>query len=393
MRTPAYSPLCFLKGGLGNVEPIHYAKDIVYKTSSPDPQIHTSTTVSFSMSSSAHDDPTLSKPTRFRPRTKSKIYLNSIQRQSCLASRDPASLATDLANYTLTAIRQAELWGQDPVLLTVVQNAHIGIPSIPDDQTSPLLYPEGPATVYRFMRSPDGEIDGTWDREGQYHPSGNIGCKPPWGMEDVPDSIVMRAAAMASRQLRNPIRLSRVQTSLEHMSDIITTMSNRPRQPSRIFLHVMASEIAACQEYISNKTAAEPSHQATNRFLLALDVMTARGPSICSDEYIREVPQHYFDRWDIYQWETEAAEIPYFDFLSRLDPRYGTIPTLQRFMTSATQPNEAGSVEPTKSQIAPFDYVGRYESMMGTCREASFIEDSESVRRAMLSRLAGELPR
>jgi len=196
----------------------------------------------------------------------------------------------------------------------MVHNAHIGIPSNPDDPDSPLMYPEGPATVYRFMQSPDCEIDGTWDRTGHYIPDSNMGCNPPWSMKDVPDAIVMRAAAMASKELRNPTKQKRAGTSLEYMNEIIRDMSNAPT-PSRIFLHVMKAEQAACQEYISNKTSFERSHRAMNTFFHALDVMTARGPSLCSDEYVRVVPKHYFDQWNQFQWETEAVEMSYFDHL------------------------------------------------------------------------------
>jgi hypothetical protein len=268
--------------------------------------------------------PVLSAATKpYRPSVRSQEYLDSIQRQSCIASRDPTSLAKDLCSYALTEIRRAELWGQDPVLLTMVHNAHIGTPSHPDDPDSPLIYPEGPVTVYRFMQSPDCELDGTWDRTGHYNPTSNIGCKPPWSMKDVPDATVMRAAAMASRSLRNSTKRKGGGRSLDYMNEIIRDMSNA-QAPSRIFLHVMQAEDAAWRVH-QQQDFRRATTSCNQHFFHALDVMTAKGPSICADEFIREVPKHYFDQWDQYQWETEAVEMSYFDFLVRVNPHYATV--------------------------------------------------------------------
>jgi len=333
--------------------------------------------------------PVLSAATKpYRPQVKSHEYLDSIQRQSCLASRNPTALAKDLCSYALTEIRRAELWGQDPVLLTLVHNAHIGIPSDPDDPDSPLIYPEGPATVYRFMKSPDCEIDGTWDRTGHYHPETNIACNPPWSMEDVPDAIVMRAAAMASKELRNPTKQKRAGTSLEYMNEIIRDMSNA-RTPSRIFFHVMKSEAAACREYITNKTTDEQSPHAMNTFFHALDIMTARGPSVCSDEFVREVPQHHFDQWDQYQWETEAVEMSYFDYLVRVDPHYATVAGLQRAMERAANADAISPGSATRLP-APYDYIDKHKEMKAGTHVDPQMEESHISRVVMLSRLARE---
>ena len=243
----------------------------------------------------------------------------------------------------------------------MMRNAHIGIPSNPDDPDGPLMYPEGPATMYRFMQGPDCDIDGSWDRTGHHSPDSNIGCKPPWSMADVPDAIVMRAAAMASRELRNPTKQKREGTSLEYMNEIIRDMSNA-RRPSRIFLHVMKSEATACQEYITNKTTDEQSHHAMNTFFHALDVMTARGPSVCSDEFVREVPQHYFDQWDQYQWETEAVEMSYFDYLVRVNSHYATVAGLQRDME---RPANTDVISPGSATRLPdlYDYINKHKAI------------------------------
>jgi hypothetical protein len=312
-----------------------------------------------------------------------------MQRQSCLASRGPTELAKDLCSYALTEIRRAEKWGLDPVLLKMVHNAHIGTPSNPDNQDSPLIYPEGPVTVYRFMQSPDCEIDGTWDRTGDYNPTSNIGCKPPWSMEDVPDATVMRAAAMASRALRNLTKQKRAGTSLEYMNEIVQDMSNA-EVPSKIFLQTMKAENAACQEYTTNKITDEQSHNAMNTFFHALDVMTARGPSIASDEFVRKVPKHYFDRWDQYQWETEAAEISYFDYLVGVNPLYASVAGLQRAMESVPNTDEVQAGSSTRLPD-PYDYVGKHKAMKdGTHVDLQATQD-QSTRADMLSRLANRL--
>jgi hypothetical protein len=312
-----------------------------------------------------------------------------MQRQSCLASRNPTALAKDLCSYALTEIRRAEKWGLDPVLLTMVHNAHIGTPSNPDNQDSPLIYPEGPVTVYRFMQSPDCEIDGTWDRTGQYNPTSNIGCKPPWSMEDVPDATVMRAAAMASRHLRSNSKQKRAGTSTEYMNEIVQDMSNA-EVPSKVFLHVMKAEDTACREYITNKITDEQSHHAMNTFLQALDVMTARGPSIASDEFVRQVPQHYFDQWDQYQWETEAAEMSYFDYLVRVNPHYASVAGVQRAMERV--PNTAeGQASSTTCLSNPCDYVGKHKAMKDGTHIDLQATQGQSTRANMLSRLAREL--
>ena len=334
--------------------------------------------------------PVLSAATKpYRPLVATQEYLDSMQRQSCLASRNPAGLAKDLCSYALTEIRRAELWGQDPVLLTMIHNAHIGTPSNPDNPDSPLIYPEGPVTVYRFMQSPDCEIDGTWDRTGQYNPTSNIGCKPPWGMEDIPDATVMRAAAMASRHLRSNSKQKRAGTSLEYMSEIVQDMSNA-EVPSKIFLHVMNAEDAACREYITNKITDEQSHHAMNTFFHAVDVMTARGPSIASDEFVREVHQHYFDQWDQYQWETEAAEMSYFDYLVRVNPLYANVAGLQRTMERAANTDEV-QADSTTRLPDPYDYAAKHKAMKNGTHVDLQTTQGQSTRANMLSRLATEL--
>ena len=334
--------------------------------------------------------PVLSAATKpYRPLVGTQEYLDSLQRQSCLASRDPTELAKDLCSYALTEIRRAEKWGLNPVLLTMVHNAHIGTPSNVQDPDSPLVYPERPVTVFRFMQSPDCEIDGTWDRTGHYHPTSQSGCKPSWSMEDVPDATVMRAAAMASRHLRSDSKQNRAGTSLEYMNGIVQDMSNA-QVPSRIFLHVMKAEDAACQEYITNKSTDEQSHHALNTFFHALDVMSARGPSICSDEFVREVPQHYFDRWDQYQWETEAVEMSYFDYLVRVNPLYATVAGLQRAMERVPNADEVQAGSATR-RSNPYDYVGKHKSMKDGTHIDFQATQGQSARADMLSRLASEL--
>ena len=204
-------------------------------------------------------------------------------------------------------------------------------------------------------------------------------------MEDIPDANVMRAAAMASRDLRHPTKQNRETTSLEYMNEIVQDMSNA-EVPSRIFLHVMKAEDAACREYIGNKTSVEQSHRATNTFFHALDVMTARGPSVCSDEYVREVPQHYFDRWDQYQWETEATEISYFDYLVGVNPHYASVAGLQRAMERVPHTDEV----PTRLSN-PYDYVGKHKAMKDGTHVDRQTNEAESARANMLSRLASEL--
>ena len=323
--------------------------------------------------------PVLSAATKpYRPLVTTQEHLDSMQRQSCLASRNPTALAKDLCSYALTEIRRAEKWGLDPVLLTMVHNAHIGIPSNRDDPDSPLIYPEGPVTVYRFMQSPDCEIDGTWDRTGQYNPTSNIGCKPPWGMEDIPDATLMRAAAMASRHLRSKSKQKRAGTSLEYMNEIVQNMSNA-EVPSKIFLHVTKAEDAACREYITNKITDEQSHRAMNTFFHALDVMTARGPSIASDDFVREVPQHYFDQWDQYQWETEAVEMSYFDYLARVNPLYATVAGLQRAMERVPHTDEIQAGSATRLSNS-YDYVAKHKAMKDGMHVDRQTNEAESAR-------------
>jgi hypothetical protein len=312
-----------------------------------------------------------------------------MQRQSCLASRNPAGLAKDLCSYALTEIRRAEKWGLDPVLLTMVHNVHIGTPSNTDDPNCPLIYPEGPVSVYRFMQSPDCEIDGTWDRTGHYNPTSNIGCKPPWSMGDIPDATVMRAATMTSRALRNSTKQKRAGTSLEYMNELVQNMSNA-EVPSRIFLHVMKAEDAACREYITNKITDEHSHNVMNTFFHALDVMTARGPSIASDEFVRNVPQHYYDQWDQYQWETEAAEMSYFDYLVRVNPLYASVAGLQRVMERLTNTDELQAGSSTRLPD-PYDYVGKHKAMKDGTHGDLQATQGQSASANMLSRLASEL--
>jgi hypothetical protein len=334
--------------------------------------------------------PVLSAATKpYRPLVGTQEYLDSMQRQSCLASRDSTALAKDLCSYALTEIRRAEKWGLEPILLKMVLNAHIGIPSNPDDPDSPPIYPEGPVTVYRFMQSPDCEIDGTWDRTGQYNPTSNIGCKPPWSMGDIPDATVMRAAAMASRHLRSKSKQKRAGTSLEYMNEIVQDMSNA-EVPSKIFLHVMKAEGAACREYITNKITDEQSHHAMNTFFHALDIMTARGPSIASDDIIREVPQHYFDQWDQYQSETEAAEMSYFDYLVRVNPHYASVAGVQRAMERVPHTDEVQASSATRLSN-PYDYVAKHKAMEEATRVDLQATQGQSARADMLSRLASEL--
>jgi hypothetical protein len=271
----------------------------------------------------------------------------------------------------------------------MVHNAHIGTPSNPDDPDSPIIYPEGPATVYRFMQSLDCQIDGTWDCTGHYHPDSNIGCKPPWSMEHVPDATVMRAATMVSRELRNTIKQKRAGTSLEYMNEIIQDMSNA-EVPSKIFLDVMKAEDAACREYNTNKITDDQSHHAMNTFFHALDVMTARGPSICSDEFVREVPEHYFDQWDQYQWESEAAEITYFDYLVRVNPLYASVAGLQRVMERAAD-TDAISTDSATRLPDPYDYVEKHKAMKDGTNVDLQATQGQSTRADMLSRLASDL--
>jgi hypothetical protein len=263
------------------------------------------------------------------------------------------------------------------------------MPSDPDDPDSPLKYPEGPVTVYKYMQGPDCEIDGTWDRTGHYNPTSNIGCKPPWGMEDVPDATVMRAAAMASRALRNSTKQKRAGTSLEYFNEIVKDMSNA-EVPSKIYLHVMKAEDTACREYINTKTSAEQSHNAMNTFFHALDVMTARGPSLYSDEFVRQVPQHYFDQWDQYQWESEAVEMSYFDYLVRVNPLYASVAGLQRAMERVPHTDEVQAGSATRLSN-PYDYVGKHKGMKDGTHVDRQTNDAESARANMLSRLASEL--
>jgi len=208
-------------------------------------------------------------------------------------------------------------------------------------------------------------------------------------MEDVPDATVMRAAAMASRHLRSDSKQKRAGTSLEYMNEVVQDMSNA-EVPSRIFLHVMKAENAACQEYITKKITDEQSHHAMNTFFHALDVMTARGPSIASDEFVRKVPEHYFDRWDQYQWETEAVEMSYFDYLVRVNPLYATVAGLQRAMERVPNANEvqAGSAARLSN---PYDYVGKHKSMKDGTHIDFPATQGQSARADMLSRLASEL--
>jgi hypothetical protein len=262
------------------------------------------------------------------------------------------------------------------------------MPSDPDDPDSPLKYPEGPVTVYKYMQGPDCEIDGTWDRTGHYNSTSNIGCKPPWGMEDVPDATVMRAAAMASRALRNSTKQKRAGTSLEYFNEIVKDMSNA-EVPSKIYLHVMKAEDTACREYINTKTSAEQSHNALNTFFHALDVMTARGPSIASDDFVREVPRHYFDRWDQYHWETEAVELSYFDYLVRVNPHYATVTGLRRAMERATETQERSPDSATRL-ANPHDYVGKHKAMKDGTHVDLQTSEGQSARAVMLSRLASE---
>jgi hypothetical protein len=172
------------------------------------------------------------------------------------------------------------------------------------------------------------------------------------------------------------------------MNEVIRDASNA-QAPSRIFLHVMQAEDAACREYIKNKTTIEQSHHAMNTFFHALDVMTARGPSICADEFIREVPQHYFDQWDQYQWETEAVEMSFFDYLVRVNPHYATVTGLRRAMERATETR--GTFPGSATHLSnPHDYVSKHKAMKDGTHLGLQTSEGQSARAVMLSRLASE---
>jgi hypothetical protein len=208
-------------------------------------------------------------------------------------------------------------------------------------------------------------------------------------MEDIPDATVMRAAAMVSRHLRSNSKQKRAGESLEYMNEIVQDMSNA-EVPSKIFLHVMKAEDAACREYITNKITDEQSHHAMITFFHALDVMTARGPSIASDEFVRKVPQHYYDQWDQYQWETEAAEMSYFDYLVRVNPLYASVAGLQRVMERLTNTDEL-QADSSTCLPDPYDYVGKHKAMKdGTHVDLQATQD-QSTKADMLSRLANRL--
>ena len=356
----------------------------------------------------------------YRSLVQSDAYLDSISQQSCLASRVAPRVAQalidDLAAYTLTEIRRAEQWGQDLILLTTLQNAHIGNSSDAEDPQSPLVYPDGPAMVYRFMRSPDGEIDATWDESGQYHPSTrNIACKPPWSMKDVPDSMVMKAAAKVSTELRDSWKpLVCDGTSLGYINTMIENLANDSHlgQTPKIFLHLMATEVPACREYLKNKangsndedggTEAEMSHHKLNEFFHVLDIMTLRRAdpqtpdraplgSICSNAFLSEVIPHYFDRWDQIEVEEQAhVRSSYYQCLLTFDSRYGSIPRVREVVNRAAG-QATRAVESSATKIEPYDYVGKYKARMKGGDQTMSKDDDGSERRAMLSRLAGEL--
>jgi len=114
--------------------------------------------------------------------------------------------------------------------------------------------------------------------------------------------------------------------------------------------------------------------------------MTARGPSMCSNEFVREVPQHYFDRFDQYQRDTEAVEMSYFDFLVRDNSRYATVTGLQRAMERAANTDV---ILPVSATLLPdsYDHVGKHKAMDPQT------DVGPNARPGMLSRLASELRR
>jgi len=107
-----------------------------------------------------------------------------------------SDLTDYLANHIHREIQLGDVWGHDPVLLTHVQNAHVGIPDRSGGDG--FIYPDGPISVYKFMKGPQGKIPLWIQKELPPKPPSTETESPVWTMKDISDSMVMSAAAKVS---------------------------------------------------------------------------------------------------------------------------------------------------------------------------------------------------
>jgi hypothetical protein len=180
-----------------------------------------------------------------------------------------SDLADNIATQLLKEIEVGE--GHDPVVLTTIRNAHFGIPDPMGGDG--LVYPDGPISVYNFMKGPQAQIPEWIQTKLPPKPSRTEADSANWSMEDIPDPIIMSAAAKVSlklQDLQEPLTCDG--TSLGYMDKSIEALSNRsePVQPSRMFLLVKTAEVAACQEYLSDN----PSKEVINTFFNWSDILT-----------------------------------------------------------------------------------------------------------------------
>jgi hypothetical protein len=280
---------------------------------------------------------TVTDPSNGDRKASKRTLVPSHYHQSYLATLDPKAFAKKLAIYTSEGIKMSETFGIDPVLATIVRNAHVPLSASPEDPGTPLRYPsQGPLTVYDFMMR-YGEIDETWVTNDP--PRDLPGCSESWKMADVPPRTLMMAAEKASMQLRQWPKPPKCNgTSLHFLYRTISLCGTNPnlRIPSHTALdmvrYVMETEATACREYIANKAASiagsdqQQSYQAMNKYFHALDVMAQPrepGTPLRSKDFIETVVEQKFKQWEDFIDQREGnGHRTYPGFLFELDIRY-----------------------------------------------------------------------
>ena len=216
-----------------------------------------------------------------------------------------SDLTNNIADHIYREIRSGDVWGHDPVLLTNLQNAHVGIPdpSGGDD----FIYPDGPMSVYRFIRGPHGKIPPWIQKTMPPKPSSTEAESPVWTMEDIPDPIIMSAASKVSLRLRDlPQPPTCDGRSIGYMDRLVDALLARTGQSARMFKLTKTAEVAACQEYLSDN----PSKDVINTFFSWCDILTRpRGYNtrLGSEGFVREVVPEFYRKWEGYRSEANVT--------------------------------------------------------------------------------------
>jgi len=350
---------------------------------------------------------TESGPLERNRKASKRTLVPSHNHQSYLATLDPEPFAEKLATYTSEGIKKSNRFGVDPVLATIVHNAHVPYSPNSGDPDTPLQYPsQGPLTVYDFMKR-YGVIDDTWDTKDP--PRSLPPCSTLWNMADVQPITLMKAAEKASKQLRDwPKPPMCDGTSLGFLDQTMSLWERAPdlRIPSHtaldMFKYVMETEATACLEYIDNKAASiagsdqQQSHQAMNKYFHALDVMTQPrqpGTPLRSKAFIETVVEKKFKQWENFADQREGdGHRTYPGFLFSLDPRYNhrNLQGSRSAMRVAWDTRQTTSADLTDRMEDIFDYVGAYERIGGMDAGGGQDNEDETLR---LSRLAAGVDR